>query len=228
MNTSFSGQQSEEAPRKTPFRIQTAPLSSFPASEAHNLSVTSSSVTGLDLSNFHPSYEEHAWALLRLYFANVDPLIRLLHKPSFYSTLEQFFRRFRNPQSIYGTHDPSSELVFENANENIKSHYRAQSQTCYLGDSYQQSHDQMRAFEALLFAIYHAAASSFTDCDACVNLYPSVQSDLPHSLENYRRATELALENAEFMQSEKLETLQALVLLLVCNQSRFLWWYRGL
>ena len=186
------------------------------------MSVASSSVTGLDLSSFHPSYEEHASALLRLYFANVDPLIRLLHKPSFYSTLQRFFRRFRDPQSINGTHNPSSELVFENANENTKSHYIAQSQTSYSGASYQQSHDEMRAFEALLFAIYHAAASSLTDCDACVNLYPSVRSNLPHSLKNYRRATELALENAEFMQSEKLETLQALVLLLVCNQSRFL------
>lgn len=86
----------------------------------------------------------------------------------------------------------------------------------------------MRAFEALLFAIYHAAASSFTDCDVRENLYPGVHSDLPQSLEKYRRATELALENAEFMQSEKLETLQALVLLLVCNQSRILCWFRGL
>lgn len=218
-SSNWSRRQSEDAPYPAAFKFQREPHGSFPTSGKHNLSIASSIVPGLDLSSFHPPHEDCAWSLLRIYFANVDPLIRLIHRPSFYETLQKFFRNIYDRQSENGACLLSSASISTSAASSHGYNYIAPSRNGLSEGSYQQSPARMRAFEALLFAVYHAAASSLTKSDAGRDQYADAQDGLPTLFKNYRRPTELALENTDFMQSRSLETLQALVLLLVGDRS---------
>ena len=68
-----------------------------------------------------------------------------------------------------------------------------------------------KSTEALLFAIYYCAITSLTP-DECVQMF---QSDKNLLLTRYRRGLEIALGKADFLNSNDLVTLQALVIFLV-------------
>ncbi|KAF2139590.1 uncharacterized protein K452DRAFT_320242 [Aplosporella prunicola CBS 121167] len=77
--------------------------------------------------------------------------------------------------------------------------------------------------EALMFAMYYAAVISLSDAD-CLKVLGKDRTNLAAQ---YRHCTEIALANADFLNSKELETLQAFVLYLVClrchNRTRSVW-----
>jgi hypothetical protein len=80
-----------------------------------------------------------------------------------------------------------------------------------------------KGLEALSFAVFHAAATSLND-DECKKKLGEPRQVL---IRRYRLATELALANADFVNTNEISTLQALVLFLQAvrayDQSRFAW-----
>jgi hypothetical protein len=96
-----------------------------------------------------------------------------------------------------------------------------QSGSSATSSSSEKAERNTRAFDALIYAVYYAAASSIAGDGAPSNL-PFGTEAANHSLAaEYKRAAELALEDADFVQNETLETLQAMVLLLVNNIPNF-------
>lgn len=117
------------------------------------------------LLGLHPPYEV-AIELWKTYVENVDPIVKIVHVPSFDPILR---RGAANPSSI------------------------------------------PRATEALLFAIYHFAASSTTD-ERCRSLFNKSQTDVVDRLHAGMRQ---ALVNAHFMRTTELMVMQAFLLFLL-------------
>ncbi|KAJ9666939.1 hypothetical protein H2201_003073 [Coniosporium apollinis] len=82
---------------------------------------------------------------------------------------------------------------------------------------------QRNGQEALMFAAYFAAITSLSN-DECVELFGRDKESL---LAQYKYGAEIALSNADFLNSMELRTLQAFVLYLLClrnhNESRSAW-----
>ena len=123
-----------------------------------------------DLKDAYPSDAQHS-TLFDIYFANVDPICRILHKPTMRTHMS------RRNQFIDGsTH-----------------RYKFSS------------------LQALCFAIYFAAVTGMSSGECTAQL--GFERDV--LLEQYKRATETALAQADFLNSMEIVTLQAFTLYIV-------------
>ena len=110
--------------------------------------------------------------LFRIYLANVDPICRILHKPTMRSHL------------LFG----HNQLIDDSTHR-----YKYGS------------------IEAICFAIYYAAVTSLSAEECIAQL--GVERDV--LLERYKRATESALAQADFLNSMEIVTLQAFTIYIV-------------
>jgi hypothetical protein len=122
---------------------------------------------------FEPPYpsDAHRAILFQFYFANVDPVCKILHKPTLISHLA-------------GARDLINEST---------------------------GRFKFKSIEAITFAIYFAAVTTMSP-EECLN-YFSEEKDL--LVMGYKRSTETALTQADFMNSMEIVTLQALTLYMV-------------
>jgi hypothetical protein len=85
-----------------------------------------------------------------------------------------------------------------------------------------------KSFEALLFAIYYGATTSLSDQD-CINKLGEEKGLL---LSRYRFGVEQALARANFLTTEEIMVVQAIVIFLIClrrnNDARVIWTLTGL
>lgn len=130
----------------------------------------------------HPS-PEHIPVYWLLYKENVDPLVKVLHVPTFQATVLEARDRL---------------------------------------------HKIPKALDAMLFSIYYAAITSLT-LEECKSRFGQEKKEL---LKKYRFAVEQALARANFMTTEELLVLQALVVFLMClrrnDDARVIWTLTGL
>ncbi|KAK5202177.1 hypothetical protein LTR16_000147 [Cryomyces antarcticus] len=119
------------------------------------------------LRSLHPS-TSHVALLLKIYQSNVDPIFKLLHRPTLrLSVLEAAADLHNMPGG--------------------------------------------QSMEALMFAIYFAAVTTLTE-ENCVAQFAEQKNALSV---RFRYGTEMALANADFLSSDNMSTLQALVLFVV-------------
>ena len=123
-----------------------------------------------DLKDSYPSDNQRA-ILFDIYIANVDPVCRILHKP----TLR--------------THLFGHKQLFDESTQRYK----------------------FGSIEAICFAIYFAAVTSLSNEQCIARL--GVERDI--LLERYKRGTEAALAQADFLNSMEIVTLQAFTLYIV-------------
>jgi hypothetical protein len=69
--------------------------------------VLGSGTNGIDLTNFLPDTQEHCESLLSIFFSNVDPMTRIIHKPT-------LLRRF--DQQLRDTHPIAFAIFFSAVN----------------------------------------------------------------------------------------------------------------
>lgn len=132
--------------------------------------------------------------LLNAYLANVDPIVRIIHRPSLARRFDAFVR------SQY----PDS---------------RGYSQTQGGGSNSGTSLSPTKAdaFKPLAMSIFYAALNSIKDTDVATMF----SMDKASLLNRYRMGTEMLLKGQKFMTSRIFEVLQAFVILLVRNQKGF-------
>jgi hypothetical protein len=124
----------------------------------------------------YPS-DTHRAILFQFYFANVDPLCKILHKPTSISHL-------------VGAKDLMDEST---------------------------GRFKFRSLEAITFAIYFAAVTTMSP-EECLNYFSEEKDGL---VTRYKRSSEAALTQADFMNSMEIVTLQALTLYMVPAPSNF-------
>lgn len=140
------------------------------------------SSTMISLRNLHPPAHliPKFW---HVYKENVDPMVRMLHRPT-------------------------TEVLMHNASRNLD--------------------NLPKSVEALMFAIYFAAATSLSP-EQCLDV---LGQDKETILKEYRFGAEQALAKAQFIQTQELMVLQAFTLFLVSvrrhDESRFVWTMAGL
>ncbi|MCJ1371050.1 hypothetical protein MMC20_002265 [Loxospora ochrophaea] len=131
--------------------------------------------TGIvDLEALYPSDSQRS-TLFDVYFANVDPLCKIMHRPTALTLLS-------NPQDLF-----------------IASTRRL----------------KFSSFEAVTFSMYYAAVTSMTS-QACRT---QLNEDKITLLARYKRGTEMALSEADYLNSTELVTLQALTIYIMTISS---------
>jgi hypothetical protein len=151
--------------------------------------------------------------LVDIFIANVDPFIRVIHKPTFFDNLHEYLtarRKKWNPQYPW-----NAALSPQSA------HKQSDSQRQDFRNDLDSPESKLAAFEGLLLAVCHAAVAS-TDNETLHQLFQDHHLDHYVFLAKYRKATQVTLSHVDFLQSERLESLQALVLLLVSNATKFI------
>ena len=118
----------------------------------------------------YPS-DAHRAILFQFYFANVDPICKILHKPTSISHLVG-----------------AKDLIDESTGR-----------------------FKFKSIEAITFAIYFAAVTTMSP-EECLNYFSEERDVL---VMRYKRSTETALTQADFMNSMEIVTLQALTLYIV-------------
>jgi hypothetical protein len=125
----------------------------------------------------YPS-DTHRAILFQFYFANVDPICKILHKPTSF------------------THLAGAKDLLDESTGRFK----------------------FRSIEAITFAIYFAAVTTMSP-EECLNYFSEEKDAL---VMRYKRSTEAALTQADFMNSMEIVTLQALTLFMVNITRSFL------
>ncbi|OQE05142.1 hypothetical protein PENVUL_c027G01728 [Penicillium vulpinum] len=139
---------------------------------------------------FWPDTQEDCYLLLNVFLANVDPIHRIVHRPSLARRFDAFVR----------TH-----YLLENDHHN---------HTMTGSDSNMDSHrSNMDAFEPLVMSIFYAAVNSMKDTEIAT-VFGAEKSYLLH---RYRRGTEVFLKRQKFMTSRIFEVLQAFVIFLTAQ-----------
>lgn len=181
------------------------------------------STTNAALHNEHnpplPGDQLHE-KLLNIFSHHVDPLIRLVHWPSFLERSRVFRQRrasyahtspisqYPNPYFPGASFDPSQQVVFPNPPV-----VPSQGQALHTRPVVAVSSDS--AFLALLYSIYYAAVISIIDSPTPPDLGQSFSAfDLASTFKREVTSRVLSL-NESIASSESLEMLQALVLSLV-------------
>lgn len=124
-------------------------------------------------SNEEPEHppDAHSAVLFRVYFNNVDPVCKILHRP----TVNTYFS--------------DVAALFEPSNRRFK----------------------FRSLEAVTFAVYFAAVNSMSS-EECLTYLGEDKENLSA---RYKRSTEFLLEQADFMNTLEITTLQALTIYIV-------------
>ncbi|GFG16314.1 hypothetical protein IFM61392_09441 [Aspergillus lentulus] len=137
--------------------------------------------------SFYPDTREDCYLLLNVFLANVDPIVRIVHRPSLARRFDGFIR----------THYSLDKAQVDGS----CSHYTA-------FDPHQSN-----AFEPLAMSIFYAAINSMkeTDVSAVFN------TDRSRLLQRYRAGTEVYLKQHHFMTSRIFEVLQAFIIFLTAQ-----------
>lgn len=151
-------------------------------SSSHHGFIFGFSSQNVDMLSLHP-VSQQIGAYWLAFKENVDPLVKILHIPTFERTIEAAASNLANLP---------------------------------------------RGLEALMFTIYYGAVTSLSDED-CLTQFGEAKTVL---LARYRFAIEQALARANFLITEEIIVLQALVLFLMClrrnSYARVIWTLTGL
>ncbi|KAJ5804112.1 uncharacterized protein N7518_000415 [Penicillium psychrosexuale] len=140
-------------------------------------------------ATFWPDTREDCYLLLNVFLVNVDPIHRVVHRPS-------LARRF---DTFVGAH-----YLLENNHFPIITG-RSSSMTFHPNN--------MDAFEPLAMSIFYAAVNSMNDNDVATIF----GTDKSYLLNRYRTGTEVHLKRQKFMTSKVFEILQAFVIFLTAQ-----------
>ncbi|KAF3027611.1 hypothetical protein E8E15_002992 [Penicillium rubens] len=140
-------------------------------------------------ATFWPDTREDCYLLLNVFLANVDPIHRVVHRPSLGRRFDTFVRThyLLENDHIPITTGTSSNMILHPNN--------------------------MDPFEPLAMSIFYAAVNSMKDTDL-VNAFGTNRS---HLLNRYRTGTEVHLKRQKFMTSRSFEVLQAFVIFLTAQ-----------
>ncbi|OCL11994.1 hypothetical protein AOQ84DRAFT_437308 [Glonium stellatum] len=150
--------------------------------------------------------EDLSAALIQAYSTNVDPIVRIIHMPSFLSRIRLFYQSRQNSQ-LMGQSPSKPEgplLAFKHS-----SLYNG-----FGSSSLNLNKNELGGFEALLFAIFYAAASSISEDITYFNNSMRVKVNHYDLVAKYRSMAELVLGTGQLLQNPNLEILQAMVILL--------------
>ncbi|KAF2811313.1 uncharacterized protein BDZ99DRAFT_518599 [Mytilinidion resinicola] len=170
-------------------------------------------LTPSDISSMPAPSEPLSTTLVQLYLTHVDPLIRIIHVPSFLDQLHQHRQAHHYHFTRHvSTMSPTVSMgVSPFSSNGLQFSTGTSSPTTTDSD---QDHRRTRAFDALLFAAYYAAASSTVNDGAALASLIEAGLDVNDLATRFKRCAEIALDDADFVQNETLESLQAVVLLL--------------
>ncbi|KAJ5202342.1 hypothetical protein N7449_004421 [Penicillium cf. viridicatum] len=140
-------------------------------------------------ATFWPDTREDYYLLLNVSLANVDPIHRIVHRPSLGRRFDKFVRTH---YLLENDHTPivtgtSSNMIFHPTN--------------------------MDPFEPLAMSIFYAAVNSMKDTD----MVTAFGTNRSHLLNRYRTGTEVHLKRQKFMTSRSFEVLQAFVIFLTAQ-----------
>lgn len=120
---------------------------------------------------FYPDTREDCYLLLNVFLANVDPIVRIVHRPSLARRFDGF----------------------------IRTHYSLDKTP--VGSSYSNNvsldPNQSDSFEPLAMSIFYAAINSMKETDVSTVF----NTNRSHLLRRYRAGTEVYLRQHEFMTS---------------------------
>lgn len=153
-----------------------------------------------------PNTPEECFELFGIFIQNVDPVSRLVHKPSLSRRFSYFIRRWANMSPASGRED---RLV------GSKHQTRDSNSRHYLSDAWTE--EQIHHFEPLAFAIFYSAINSLRP-EAVTNRF---RKDKQNLMMRYHQGLELSLQQVDFLTTSSLEVLQAFVLQLVCVIPKF-------
>ncbi|GKZ19761.1 hypothetical protein AbraIFM66951_009832 [Aspergillus brasiliensis] len=139
------------------------------------------------IDNFWPDTREDCYLLLNVFLANVDPIVRIIHRPSLARRFDVFVR------SQYP--DSGDDTPTQGGSSN--------SGTIY-------STTKTDVFKPLAMSIFYAAVNSMKETDVSTMF----GTDKTSLLDRYRMGTELLLKRQKFVTSRIFEVLQAFVILL--------------
>ncbi|KAJ5945399.1 hypothetical protein N7516_005567 [Penicillium verrucosum] len=140
-------------------------------------------------ATFWPDTREDCYLLLNVFLANVDPIHRIVHRPSLGRRFDTFVRTH---YLLENDHIPimtgtSSNMIFHPNN--------------------------MDPFEPLAMSIFYAAVNSMKDTD----MVTAFGTNRSYLLNRYRTGTEVHLKRQKFMTSRSFEVLQAFVIFLTAQ-----------
>ncbi|RDH18523.1 hypothetical protein M747DRAFT_354448 [Aspergillus niger ATCC 13496] len=141
-------------------------------------------------NNFWPDTREDCYLLLNVYLANVDPIVRIIHRPSLARRFDAFVRsQYPDSRDYTPTQGGDSNG----------------------GTSCGPT--KIDAFQPLVMSIFYAAVNSIKDTDVATMF----GMDKVSLLNRYRMGTEMLLKRQKFMTSRIFEVLQAFVILLTAQ-----------
>lgn len=135
--------------------------------------------------SFYPDTREDCYLLLNVFLANVDPIVRIVHRQSLARRFDGFIRTHYSLDKTPVGSSYSNNIAFE---PNLSD-----------------------AFEPLAMSIFYAVINSMKETDVSTVL----NTDKPRLLRRYQAGTEVYLKQHEFMTSRIFEVLQAFVIFLV-------------
>ncbi|KAF8421183.1 hypothetical protein EV426DRAFT_643897, partial [Tirmania nivea] len=187
----------------SPDYLTTQPTITFDDDHLFSLTFPSTSICASTSIHQYLPHRQQAEFLLLVFKQRVDPLLRLLHLPSFIIAFRIYYD---------GLDSINGQLNFQDFDS---------SANVYLGSS-------ESSFEALLFAVFYAAVNSLTEEEVVkhVNLSASgarlgggcrtSAAWKPRMLAECKRATEISLLKAKFLEQGDLVTVMAFAILLIC------------
>ncbi|KAF7175306.1 hypothetical protein CNMCM7691_007346 [Aspergillus felis] len=134
--------------------------------------------------SFYPDTREDCYLLLNIFLANVDPIVRVVHRPSLARRFDGFIRTHYSLDKTPVGSSYSNNMAFDP--------------------------NQSDAFEPLAMSIFYATINSMKETDVSTVF----NTDKSHLLRRYRAGTEAYLKQHEFMTSRIFEVLQAFVIFL--------------
>ncbi|GLB04723.1 hypothetical protein AtubIFM57258_010742 [Aspergillus tubingensis] len=146
--------------------------------------------TSPSTNSFWPDTREDCYLLLNRFLANVDPIVRIIHRPS----LSRRFDAFVHFQYADSREDTPTGGGSRNSGTI-------------------PSPAKKDAFKPLAMSIFYAAVNSMKDADV-LNMFGMSKVSL---LKRYRTGTEVLLKRQKFMTSRIFEVLQAFVILLTAQ-----------
>lgn len=154
--------------------------------------------------------EELSSTLIQLFIQRVDPLIRLIHLPSFFSQLQSYKASLQSSTTQYPTNVP--ENYFSAADSTA---YTAQNPSASLQ---RQSKSGFQAFETLLCSVYFAAITTVVADPNPPYFGKDVDIDTLSAMFKREVTIQLALlDDVDLARNGTLEMLQAIVLMLVSS-----------
>jgi hypothetical protein len=145
-------------------------------------------------SGFDPPIAAHVVILVKVFLKNVDPFIRIIHKPSFLLMLDRYLGM------VYkGCPLKDQDIASSSRDEGIP---------------------EISSFKPLLFSLLYAATISIHE-DNFQQLFPGSFTSCHVLTSEYRKATELALAEVDFVQTNDMIALQEMTIFLVSTSALF-------